>query len=340
VRALPLIRIASIALALAALSAAPPAEAVVVERIVAVVGDEAIFFSQLRKRGEPFQRLILKQVPAGAQRAAAESQMYRDLLTKMIEEELEEQAAVKAKVVVAAEEIDGAIRTLAAQQGSSVPELIRTIEAKSGITEIEYRDEVRRQVLEGKMLSLRVKGRIRITEEEVRSAYQRALREERDRREYRPAWVVLRILPGSSPQAIAEREALAAEIAAKARAGEDFGELVKRFSDDSATRDRAGDLGFRAPQRSPAAISGRRPVLARELEEAIAPLEPLEVTDPVRYGDAIVVVKLLSRQPSRYQDLESARPEMMQRLQNELLLREKEAWIEDLKRRTYVDVRL
>ena len=70
------------------------------------------------------------------------------------------------------------------------------------------------------------------------------------------------------------------------------------------------------------------------------PLEPDGVTAPVRYGDALVVVKLLSRQASRFTDLESARPEMMQRLQNELLLREKQAWLEDLKRRMHVDVRL
>ncbi len=321
------------------LAAATPASAVVVERVVAVVGDEAILLSQLRRRGEPFQRLIIKQVPAGAQRAAAESQMYSDLLGKMVEEELEEQAAAKAKITVTAEEIDGALRTLAAQQGTTVGDLVRQVEDKSGLTEVAYREEVRRQVLEGKMLSLRVKGRIRITEEEVRSTYQRALREERERRDYRPAWVVLRILPGSSPAAIAEREALAADIAARARAGEDFSALVAKYSDDTGTRDKGGDLGIKAPRRSPAAQAGRRQVLAAELDDVIAVLEPDEVSAPTRYADAVVVVKLLSRQPSRFADLETARPEMMQRLQNELLVKERTIWIEDLKRRTYVDVR-
>jgi len=331
--------VVSAAIGLAVLAAPTPAAAVVVERVVAVVGDEAILLSQLRRRGEPFQRLIIKQVPIGAQRAAAESQMYRDLLGKMVEEELEEQAAAKAKITITAEEIDNALRTLAAQQGTSVAELVRAVEDKSGLTEVAYREEVRRQVLEGKMLSLRVKGRIRITEEEVRSTYQRSLREERERRDYRPAWVVLRILPGSSPAALAERQALAEDIARRARAGEDFAALAAKFSDDSGTREIGGDLKVRAPQKAPAAIAGRRQVLARELEDAIATLEPNDVSAPTRYGDAIVVIKLLSRQPSRYTDIEAARPEMMQRLQNELLVKERELWIQDLRRRTHVDER-
>ena len=41
---------------------------------------------------------------------------------------------------------------------------------------------------------------------------------------------------------MAEREALAQDIVRRARAGEDFVGLAKRYSDDSATRDAGGDL--------------------------------------------------------------------------------------------------
>lgn len=316
------------------------AEAVVVERIVAVVGDDAIFLSELRGRGSPFLRQIVKQVPGGPERAAAESKMYKELLERMVEELLETQAAERAKVTVSSEEIDAAFKNIAGSQGMTVAQLYDMTFKRSGLTEAAYRDEIRRQLLEGKMLSQRVRGRIRITEEDLKNAYSRFQREERERREYRPAWVVLRIMPESSEQAIAERFALAKNIAVQARAGVDFAELAAQFSDDTQTREQGGDLGIRAPQKSPAAQQGKRPYLAKELEAVVMPLEVGEVSEPVRVGDAIAVLKLVARQPSRFESYEAAKPELTQRVQNEILAREKSAWLEDLKRRTHVDVRL
>jgi peptidyl-prolyl cis-trans isomerase SurA len=220
-----------------------------------------------------------------------------------------------------------------------VASLYKEARAK-GLSDQDFRDEIRRQVLEGKLLLLRVKGRVRITEEDVRSMYEKSVREERRRREYRPAWVVLRIMPGSSAQAIQERQALADEIARRARGGEDFAALAKQYSDDTATRDNAGDLGIRAPSGTQAAMQGRRPTMAPDLEAALLPLEPGGVTDPVRIGDAIVVLKLMTRQPSRYTNLEAARGEMVQRLQVEILEKAKRKWLDELKRRTHLDVRL
>jgi peptidyl-prolyl cis-trans isomerase SurA len=314
--------------------------AVLVEKVVAVVGDQAIFLSDLHDRSIPYLRQIVKQVPPGAQRAAAESQMNKDLLNKMIEEELEAQAAERAKIKVTAEDIDNALKTIAAQREMTVPQLVAYNQERSGMTEQDYREELGRQVLEGKMLNLRVRGRIRITEEELRSTYVQSLREERAQLEYHPAWIVLRILPDSSDAAVAERRALAAEIAERARKGEDFAAMARKYSDDSSTKDRGGDLGIRAPMKTVAAQSGRRPILAAELEDVVMKLEPGDVTDPIEIGDAIGVIKLVSRQPSHYTSFDAAREEMIARLQNDLLAKEKAQWIEELKRHTHVDPRM
>src|SRR4029078_10232602 len=98
----------------------------------------------------------------------------------------------------------------------------------------------RRQILEGKMLQVRVKGRVRITEEDVKAMYERQVREERRRREYRASWIVLRLVPASSAPAIAERRTLANELVKRARKGEDFTALAKAYSDDASTREQGG----------------------------------------------------------------------------------------------------
>src|SRR5262245_28945799 len=79
------------------------ADAVVVERIVAIVGDKPILLSELRTRAKPFLVQILQSVPAGAQQAAAQSQLLKDLLEKMVNEELEAQAAARANITVSSQ---------------------------------------------------------------------------------------------------------------------------------------------------------------------------------------------------------------------------------------------
>ncbi|MEZ4308579.1 MAG: SurA N-terminal domain-containing protein [Polyangiaceae bacterium] len=320
-------------------TATPRAEAVVVERIVAVIGDKAILLSELRARAKPFLVQVLQTVPAGAQQAAAQSQILKDLLEKMVDEELEAQAAARASVTVSSQEIENAFDNIAASQGVTKDALFKAARARNGLSDQDYRDEMRRQILEGKMLQLRVKGRVRITEEDIKTMYDRVVREERRLRDYHPAWIVLRILPGSDEATIAERKALAADIAGRARKGEDFSLLVATYSDDSATRDSGGDIGVRSPQGSPQAAN-KASVLSPELEAAVMGLEPGEVSAPVHVGQAVVVLKLLSRQPSRYTGYKEARQEMIQRLQAEIMDKAKKKWLEELRRRTHVETRL
>jgi peptidyl-prolyl cis-trans isomerase SurA len=323
--------------------ASRPAEAAVVERVVAVIGDRPILLSELRRRARPFLVEIARKVPAGPQQAAAESTIFKELLEKMIDEELEEQAAGHAKVVVSAEEIDRAIRNLAGMQQMTVPDLIRNV-GRSGLTEQDYREEIRRQLLEGKMLEHRVKGRVRVTEEDVRGTFDRTVREERKRREYRPAWIVLEIPRGSSMAALGERQALANDLVRRARAGESFSLLAKRYSDDAATRDEGGALEIFAPQGSPQVQGGKRRAMAPDLDAAVQQLEVGQITEPIRVvgprGDNLVIVQLMARQESRYTTYEAAKQEMMQRLQSEILEKAKRKWLEELKSHTHLDVRL
>jgi peptidyl-prolyl cis-trans isomerase SurA len=337
------LRLALSGLVLAATAlAVRPADALVIERIVAVVGDRPILLSDLRGRAKPFLIQIQQKVHSSAEQAAAESQVLKDLLQQMIDEELEQQSADRSGINVGQDEIDNAFKNIAAAQGLSVTELLQGARTKSGMSEQEYRDMIRRQILEGKMLQLRVKGRVRITDEDVKTMFDRTVREERKRRNYHPAWIVLQIMPGSSPEAIAERRALGKSLSDRARAGEDFAELAKKFSDDTNTRDKGGDLGIRTPQGSQEAATGQKPVMAPDLEAALMALEPGQVTGPMEVGGgrAIVVMKLLTRQPSRYTTLEAARGEMTQRLQQEIFEKAKRKWLDDLKKRTHLDVRL
>jgi peptidyl-prolyl cis-trans isomerase SurA len=311
------------------------ARAAVAERIVAIVGEHAILLSDMRNRARPFLLQIHSKVPAGAQLAAAESELYKQLIERMIDDRVEQQAAERAHLSVTAEEIDSGIRNVATQQGISVERLIDEA-IKTGLTRQEYRDEVRRQILEGKLLQLRVRSRVRVTEEDVRATYAKLVKAERARLAYRIAWVVLRVPPSASPAARADRQELAERIAATARAGVDshgnrveFAELAQSFSDDTPTRLRGGDLGRHKPGE-----------LAQPIEEEAQKLEVSGVSAPFVFKNDIVIVKLVARDPSELPSLEDAHDELMQRAYGEQMDRARRQWINELRQGTYVDVRL
>jgi peptidyl-prolyl cis-trans isomerase SurA len=160
----------------------PPRHAGVLDRIVAVVDRDILLLSELHARSRPFLKQIAQAHPApGAQRAAAQSQLMSELLGRMIEEVLVAAEADRKHITVAPDEIDRALQAIAAGQNITVPELLNAAR-DLGMTEKEYRDELRRQLLEGKLLQIRVSERVKGLSELAEPA--RAQRIEQERRQW------------------------------------------------------------------------------------------------------------------------------------------------------------
>src|SRR5579883_2674176 len=105
----------------ALLGTARPARAVVVERVVAVIGERPILWTELQHRAGPERiqiRIALLQKYGAVDPNVVteqETEMYKEVLDRMIDDRLEEQQAERARINVPAEKIDQAIATLAAQ---------------------------------------------------------------------------------------------------------------------------------------------------------------------------------------------------------------------------------
>jgi peptidyl-prolyl cis-trans isomerase SurA len=321
-------RLPALVAALLLLTASGAARAAVVERVVAIVGERAILMSDLRERAGPFLARVHAEVPAGAQRAAAISQLYKTLIERMVDEELEQRAANRARVAVSTQEIDEALQRIAAQNGIGIEQLIDEA-VKSGLTERQYRSEVRRQVLEAKLLNLRLQGRIRVTDEDLRAAYRRIVIEERRKLQFSAALIRIDAPRSLGKAQATERRQFAEGITDRARSGADFGELARAHSDDLPTRAAGGALGQLKPGQ-----------LAPEIDRVALSLDVNEVSRPLRVGDSLVVLKVLSRQESDLPTYEEARRELSERVYLEKMNKARKHWLESLRRRTHVEVRL
>ncbi len=329
----PLLRVLFVAGAVTAGSlVAPPSNATIVERVVAVVGERPILLSELRQRARPHRVRIAMTTQNPTQIAAAENELFRELLTRMIDDRLEEQAADKAHLAVTPEEVDNGIRQVAAQAKIAPKDLVSEAK-KQGLTEQDYRDEIRRQVLEGKLMNLRVRNRVRVTEQDARAVYARHTRDLMAQSPIDIRIIVLNVTPGSTQQQLDVRMVLGQELANRARAGDDFCELVMNYSEEPTTKPSCGSRG-------PVPLSALPP----QIQDVVKTLKPGDTADPMLFQDptgakAVLVVQLATAQPKipRFEDL---RDQMMERAFYEAMERQKKLWLQELRRGVYIDVRL
>jgi len=316
------------------------AHAVVVEKIVAVIGDRAILLTDLQSRARPFLTQLHARCPIGTpQCIPAENKIYQQLLERLVDEELEAQAAKRASINVTPRDVDATVERIAQMNGVTQAQLLADIGRQSGMTDAEYRQEIRQQIIEGKLMQRVVQSQIRITRQDLEEMFQRMVERERHVLLYQPSWIVLPVGAKPTPELLSARMREAEAFVRQARAGADFADLARRYSEDARTKEDGGDLGVRAPTGSPAAASGEQKLLAEPLEKAALNLAEGQVSEPFRFKDAIIVMRLTNRQPSRYTSFEAAESEMSQRVQTEKLDKAKQKWLKDLRRRTHVDVR-
>jgi peptidyl-prolyl cis-trans isomerase SurA len=325
-----------LAVSTALVSLATAARATIVERVVAVIGERPLLWTELLHRAAATRVQIRLQTHDPNVISVQEQEMYKELLDRMIDDRLEEQQADKAHIAITPEEIDRGIANIAAQaqqqQGQPVTAAAVLEEvARRGLTEQDFREEIRRQILEGKLIELRVRPRVRVTDQDAHTAYQHWLAELQTQRLVDVRLLVKRVLPGSTPQQTQAVLTLAQTLAHQAQSGQDFCDLVSQYSDDPSTRTTCGTHGPQ-PFRD----------LFPAIQELVDTVKPGTVSDatPVRIGADDVVVVAMPMAQARVPAYDEVKTEMNQRAVLEGLEHARKQWLEELRHNVYIDVRL
>lgn len=100
--------------------------------------------------------------------------------------------------------------------------------------------------------------------------------------------------------------ATAEKVLAEARAGADFAELAKKYSEDEANAAMGGDLDYFGRGR-----------MAPEFEEASFALEPGGISDLVQTSFGFHIIKVADRRAANVQTLEEVRPQITDQLTTE-----------------------
>jgi peptidyl-prolyl cis-trans isomerase SurA len=134
--------------------ATPP----MLDRVVAVVDKSPILLSEVRVRARP----LASQLTASGEKMTDEKvrELHRQLVERIIDERIIEQEAEKRQLTVTPDEVEKGIASIAETNKISKEAIEAEVE-RLGMTKEQYRDEVRRQIVEGKWLQLTIRPRLR-----------------------------------------------------------------------------------------------------------------------------------------------------------------------------------
>jgi len=267
---------AAIAIACSAQTlAASPVE---VDRIVAVVNDEAITLFELRDR----VRSVVRQLRSQNIALPPREELEKQLLERLIMDKVQLQYAKETGMRIPDNELDSALRRIAEGNRLSLGDFRAALE-RDGIAWSKFREEIRDEMTVSRLRDREVSTRVTVTEGEVDNYLSSPEATQGEAEVVHLAHILIRVPEQASPEQLGRIRFRADQALQQVRRGEDFAKVAATFSD--------------APDGLSGGSMGPRPLdsLPNLYAEASRRLKPGEASEILRSPAGFHIVKLLER---------------------------------------------
>jgi peptidyl-prolyl cis-trans isomerase SurA len=248
--------------------------------IVAVVNNELVTQNEVEQR--------VQRLREEGQRARAslppDDELRRQALRELIDERVQVTFARDSGLRADEAEVDRAVANIAAANKMTLEQL-RTRLRDEGVDYQRLRANLRDQLLAERAREREVPARIRITDSEIEDYIEAKRSQSGGTQTLNIAQILVSVPEGAAADLVEQRRQRAEEALRRLRGGETFAAVARELSDDSAGRERGGEMGSRPADRLPDLFV-----------EAVKPLAVgAVVAAPVRSGAGFHVLKLLER---------------------------------------------
>lgn len=290
----------------------PRAWAVTIEKVVAIVNNEAITLTELQERAILMRHATGKNIP------------LREVLKQIVIETIQAQRAKKLGLEAPDEVVEGYIQNFKRTNGLD-DEAFKRLLSEWGVSLEVYKEEVRKRILISKLVNLEVKSRIAIPEEELKEYYE--MHKDELYRSPAKARIADIFLPWSGERGATSK--LAQEIFQKIKMGESFKQLAALYS-KGPNAEEGGDMGY-----------------VKE-GELIEPLDKFIFSPESKAGDAglieteegIHILKILEKHENVYVPFGKVKDEIEKKLYSQRAKGSYERWLDDLIKKAYVKMKL
>ena len=201
----------------------------VIDRIVAIVNDDIVTLSQMNKAAAPYRKNIMSSQESSQRKQELSAQLNSQMVGRMVEEKLVLQEAGKMGISVDESDVDNAVENFKKEHHLDQDELVKGLAAQ-GLTLKEYRENIKRQIIQSMVVSRAVRAKIVVTDEEINAYYDSHPEQFKSVKKYQLKNIIIR-----------DKDDLAT-VQEMLKNKADFSELAKKYS-ISSNASAGGELG-------------------------------------------------------------------------------------------------
>ena len=313
-------------LVLLAAAPAPAAPARVVDRVAAVVNSDVVTLSDLAERAGPEYERV-ERLPAGPAREEARTKVLKAAFDQVVSEKLLHEKAVELQIESNDQQIDAAIEDIKKRNNFDDAQLDEALR-QQGLDRATFRGNVKREYDAFLVLQYQVRGRVKVTDEDLKNYYQTHPAEFGGEDEVKVRHIFLPLAEGAPEAEEAKVHAEAERVRQRLAAGEDFAQVARTVSKGPSAQE-GGDLGWL-----------RHGTIDRRLEEVAFGLKTGEISQALRAGPGFHVFKVEERRTAGAKSFEDAKEDIRNRLFEQQAGTYRDQMLADLKRDAYIDAKI
>ena len=266
------------AVAASAQRAPAPARPLALDRVVAIVNDEAVTQYEL----EEAKRIVLQQLKQQNVRQPPADVLDKQVLERLVTEHALLQYAKESGIKVDDNQVERTIQRIAEDNKMTVDALRATLE-QDHVPYAKYRDDVRNEIVMQRLREREVDSRITVSDAEVDNYLATIKAQSGGEAEYNLAHILVLVPEQATAEQIEAKRRRAEEALKAIHDGTDFAQVAAGFSDASDALS-GGNLGWRPGARLPTVFT-----------DVVRNMKAGDVSPVLRSAAGFHIVKLLGR---------------------------------------------
>ena len=304
-----------------------PAAGRVLDSVVAVVDGEVITLSDLDEAMPWYGKANIINEGNPLDKELKLRQARKEVLDMLIEERLLQRVAQRFGIKVEDAEIDKAIEQM--QQGANATneEMMQELAAQ-GFTPEGYHHFLKAQIRKSRIIEAAIKPTVSMAEDKIREYYQN------HKNNYlfpqvRVSQILIQVPTEATPKDWEQAKEKVETVLQSLKKGTPFEELATRYSDDKTTASSGGDLGF-----------FKKGEMIPMLEAVVFRMKVGEVSEVIQSTQGFHLLKVTDIRAGSIAPFEEIKAQVTEDYYREEVTRLYAKWLDDLKNRSNVEVKM